>query len=70
MATSLLPYNLIKAHKIDIKGLIRSQSMAGWKSWGIYPDWGIRGNRGMGIWAENALWYDGCSLWERLPRHG
>jgi hypothetical protein len=28
------------------------------------------GNRGMGIWAEHALWYDGCSLWERLPRHG
>jgi hypothetical protein len=31
---------------------------------------GMRGDRGMGIWAENAVWYDGCALWERLPRHG
>jgi len=36
----------------------------------MYPDWGIWGNRGMGIWAENAVWYDGRSLWERLPRNG
>jgi hypothetical protein len=26
MATSLLPYNLIKAHKIDIKAVIRSST--------------------------------------------
>ena len=27
----------------DIARLIRSPSMAGWKRWGMYPDWGILG---------------------------
>jgi hypothetical protein len=30
--------------KGDISLLIRSPSMAGWKRWGIYPDWGKIGN--------------------------
>ena len=33
----------------------------------IYPEWGIRGNRG--VWAENELWYYDCSLWDRVPQH-
>jgi len=44
--------------------------MTGYTSWGIYPDWDIRGNRGIGMWAENELWYCGCALWDRLPRNG
>ena len=42
-------------------------SMLGSLCIAVYPEWGIRGNRG--IWAENELWYYDCSLWDRLPQH-
>jgi len=54
-----------------ISGVIRSKSLVGWKSWGIYPDWGGFGTRVIFPVREvssKVYFFGRMALWHQIPR--